>query len=181
MMKDLYKKYFQKSTTFLYPFLKLKKGQHPRPKKTYISFGDSIHYTDRKLICVYETKDTDVWRDFEASILMTHPMLDSVILIEEENSVVYVFDFDTPDLKDDFDNFIIGKYSQFSKEGKKRITDYYGIQTAEWVYIESYIHPKKYFKTYAKILSHPIEELQKVGELCNKYNSEKEHCILKLT
>jgi hypothetical protein len=70
--------------------------------------------------------------------------------------------------------FVVGAYSKFSSNGKRFLSDYYGIHTAEWVYIESYIFPKKYFKQYAEILEVDVKILQEVGELCDKYNEEKE-------
>jgi hypothetical protein len=176
-MKEIYKEYFQKSTTFLYPMLGMKKSKTPKPRQTYISWGDDIHYTDRKLVVLYDREDSDQWKRFEANILMTHPMLmDSVIVSDEQ--IIYIFNFDVPEYREDFDNFINGQYSQFSNNAKKKITDYFGIQSPEWIFIESYIHPKKYFQTYADILEVEVATIQKAGELCDKFNSEKEKCTV---
>lgn len=174
-MKDIYTRYFQKSATFLYPILGMKKSKHPKPRQTYITWGDKISVNDRVLICLYDRDDTDEWLRFEANVLMTHPMLMDSVIVDDEQ-ILYLFDFNVPNSKEDFDNFVNGKYSKISDNGKKLITDYFGIHSAEWIYIESYIHPHKYFKIYADILKVDVNEIKKVGELCDKYNSQKENC-----
>jgi len=177
MIKTLYKDYFQKSYTFLYPLLGFKKNSAFKPAQTYVSWSntedgnDNITINDKKLICVYEIDDSQEWHNFETKSLLCHPMLDFVQKIDS-NRMAFVFDLHM--FKNDFDNFTIGKYSKFSEKGKKLITDYYGIHTPEWVYIESFLFPKKYFKAYAEILLVPYDTLQKVGELCDKYNLERE-------
>ena len=176
-MQEIYKKYFQKSATFLYPMLGIKKSKSPKPRQTYVSWGDDFHYTDRKLIVLYDRDTTEVWKKFEANILMTHPMLMDSIIVNDDQ-IIYIFDFDLPEHREDFDNFIIGKYSKFSNDAKKKITDYFGIQSPEWIFIESYIHPKKYFQAYSDILGVDLETLQKIGELCDKFNSDKENCTV---
>jgi hypothetical protein len=40
--------------------------------------------------------------------------------------------------------------------------------------MESYLYPEKYFKKYAEILMIDVDILKKVGELCEKYDQEKE-------
>lgn len=172
MIKSLYKDYFQKSYTFLYPLLGFKKKSTPfKPVQTYVSWPGEVATTDRKLICVYEIQDTQSWHDFETKVLLSHPMLDAVEKIED-SKIAYIFDLHT--FKNDFDKFLNGKYSTFSQDAKKHISDYYGIHTPEWVYVESFLFPKKYFKSYAEILLVPVNSLEKVGELCNKMNEEKE-------
>lgn len=176
-MKDIYTKYFQKSATFLYPLLNIRKSKHPTPRQTYISWDDNVKKENKMFICLYDREDSDQWKRFEANILMTHPLLIESVIVSEDQ-VLYIFDFNTPEVSGDFDHFLNGKYSKFSNESKKLITDYFGIQSPEWIFIESYIHPRKYFSTYAEILNVDVESLQKVGELCDKYNSEKENCTV---
>ena len=174
-MEELYRKYFQKSKIFLYPLLKFDKTRDPKPFDTYVSMGDNIDYSDRKLICVYKIEDTEEWKRFEIKKLMTHPLLETSVFLND-GFIAYVFDFNLSDLKDDYDNFIIGKYSRFSSSSKKTISTYFGIHTPEWVYVESYLFPGKYFKLYADLLNENVEHLKKGGELCNKFDSAKENC-----
>lgn len=176
MMNDLYRKYFQKSFTFLYPLLGFKKKVKYKPEQTYVAWDGVFNEGSRKLVCVYNREDSDQWREFEREHLICHKMLDYCLPVDE-NSVIYVFDFNI--YKDDFDNFIKGKYSKMSKAAKQILNDYYGIHTPEWVFIESYIFPDSYFDTYAKILKIDVNELKQVGELCDIYDPEKEKCCIK--
>lgn len=176
MISEIYRKYFQKSFTFLYPLLGFKKGKHPRPVQTYLSWkGTLLGPQDRKLICVYEKEDTDEWRKFEMEYLITHKMLEMCIPIDEKQ-IVYIFDFNP--MAEDYDNFLKGKYSQLSSFVKKTLTDYYGTHTPEWVYIESFLFPGKYFKQYAQILNVEEDFLKEVGELCDRIDITKETCTV---
>jgi len=174
-MKDIYRKYFQKSFTFLYPLLGITKKSN-KPSQTYIEWEGLFTKDDRKLICIYKRKDSEDWYQFEKDELVNHPMLDYCLPIDD-NNVVYVFDFNI--YKDDYDNFINGKYSKLSTNAKKHLTTYYGIHTPEWVYIESYIFPETYFDKYAKILQIDVNLLKQVGELCETYDHHRELCKIK--
>lgn len=176
MMSEIYRKYFQKSFTFLYPLLGFKKTKHPRPVQTYLSWqGTLLSVHDRKLICVYERLDTEEWKQFERDYLITHKMLELCVPVDDK-TVVYIFDFNS--LASDYDLFLKGSYSQFSSQAKKSLTDYYGTHTPEWVYIESYLFPGKYFKLYANILNVDEAFLKQVGELCDRFDKEKETCTV---
>jgi hypothetical protein len=173
MIKRLYKDYFQKSHTFLFPMLGFKRKSIPfRPLQTYISWEKhNITSEDCKLVCVYEKNEQEAWRTYESNILLNHPMLDFVDDVDDEK-IAYVFDFHC--YKNDFISFTNGKYSKLSADARKLISDYYGIHTPEWVYMESFLYPKKYFASYAEMLLVEVATLQKVGELCDKLNLEKE-------
>lgn len=173
MMNEIYRKYFQKSTAFLYPILGFNKNRHPLPKRTYVTWADSIKIEDKKLICVFVKKDTEAWKQFEEKFLLTHSLLDSCMELDDDH-IAYVFDFNSHEA--DFQNFIDGKYSKLSNNVKKTLGDYYGIHTPEWVHLESYIHPSKYFEQYATILDVDVKILKDVGELCEKFNPEEESC-----
>ena len=174
MIKNLYPKYFQKSHTFLYPLLGFNKNKHIKPEQTYINWGE-YNPTDRKLICVFKKDDSDKWKNFEKNFLITHKMLHECHPIDDF-TIIYVFDLSA--YMTDFDNFLIGKYSRFSNAAKSALTDYYGIHTGEWVYIESFLFPKKYYKLYAEILGTDVEILEKVGELCDIPDIYKESCMI---
>ena len=176
MISEIYKQPFQKSFTFLYPLLGFHKTKDIRPSKVYIcSPSMNIDFKDNKLICVYKKEDTEKWKNFERNKLITHKMLDICVPVDDQ-TVIYVFDLNT--VAADFKTFLNGKYSKLSANAKKMITDYYGIHTPEWVYIESFIFPKKYFKQYAQILEVDETILKEGGELCNKYDPKKETCTI---
>lgn len=174
MISEIYKEKFQKSFTFLYPLLGFSKTKDIKPKQVYISFpAMDIGIKDRKLICVYDKEDTEKWKSFERNKLITHKMLDECVPVSD-NVVIYIFDFNS--FSSDFDLFLEGKYSKLSNNTKKVLTDYYGIHTPEWVYIESFLFPKKYYKEYANLLKIEESLLKEVGELCNKYDPLSETC-----
>jgi len=156
--------------------LGFKKNKTHKPVNTHIIWNGVCNIDERKLICIYKRLDTEEWRTFEREELMTHKMLDYCVPIDK-NIVVYVFDFNI--YKEDYDTFLRGRYSKLSSELKKKITDYYGVNTPEWIFIESYIFPEKYFAKYAELLGVNVNDLIKTGELCDRYDLEKETCVLK--
>ena len=100
-------------------------------------------------------------------------MLDTCVPLDD-GRVIYIFDFNP--VAADFNAFLNGKYSKLSNNAKKLLTSYHGIHTPEWVYIESFLFPAKYYKEYAKILKVNEDMLKEVGELCNKYDPSRETC-----
>jgi hypothetical protein len=178
MISEIYKKYFQKSFTFLYPLLGFKRLKHPRPSQTYICWeGTAFTIEKRKLICAFTKQDTEEWKNFEANFLVTHKMLEQIVPIDD-TTVLYVFNLHN--FAADFDKFLQGKYSLFSSNAKKLLTDYYGTHTPEWVYVESFLFPAKYFKQYADILGMEEHQLREVGELCDLLDITKETCIVQV-
>jgi hypothetical protein len=171
MITDIYRKYFQKSYNFLYPLLGFKKHKNHKPTQTYIEWENVCDITSRKLICVFKKLDTPEWQNFEKEYLITHSMLDYCIPIDEQ-TIAYVFNFNSK--ADDYDAFCNGQYSKISIQSKKMLGNYYGVHTPEWIFMESYLYPEKYFKKYADILKIDIEILKNVGELCEKYDQTKE-------
>lgn len=176
MIADLYPKYFQKSRAFLYPLLGFNKKKHPAPVMTYLTWKNTMYneVSKRKLVAVFQKEDNDAWRAFESDLLLTHKMLETSILLDE-GKIAYVFNCSS--IAADYDQFLRGAYSQFSTFAKRKLSDYYGIHTPEWTYIESFIYPNKYFKHYAELLNVEEEFLRNVGELCDPFDPEKETCL----
>lgn len=175
MIKSIYQDYFQKSFTFLYPLLNIKK-KLPRPVKTFLFHPDyNQEDNEKRLFCLYKKENTESWKKFEKDFLITHKMLEDCYEIDKEH-ILYVFNMN--EFKEDIDFLLEGKYSKFSQKTKKLITDYYGIHTPEWVYIESFLFPSKYFSIYSELLNVEISILEDIGELCSLYDKEKEIFIL---
>ena len=167
-----YKKYLQKSNVFLYPALGIKHDALVVPEQTFISFGDVIKPEDRKLLVLYRDLKFP-FHTFERDVLRPHPMYASSFLMDGNEGVVYIFDFDTR--KDDWDNFLRGRYSQLSPELKQSIRCYFQPFNGDYIhYIDSYLFPEKYFKQYAHILDVDIDVLKEAGELTNPYDQHKE-------
>ncbi len=176
-MNELYKQYFQKSYTFLYPLLGFNGCNDILPIQTYIKSSDYFNIDNNVLICIYKYDESDKWTNFEKNRLITHKLLKTSILLKE-NKIAYVFDFSVPTLQKDFISFIKGKYSKFSKMAKKGLMIYYKKHPAEWKYIESFIYPEKYFDKYSELLNADIKTLKIIGELCDKLDIKKESTIL---
>lgn len=170
MLKKIYNKYFQKSKSFLYPALGIKKSSEFTPTNTYLSIEDYIGFEDCKLICKFKKYDTEKFKEFEKDMLIENPLY--ICKIEEEEYLLYVFDYQI--YTSDWFNFILSKYSKLSKTMKKAIKDYYGEKSKEYEFIRTYIYPKDYFSQFAELLDVSVKDLENIGELCNPYDETKE-------
>jgi hypothetical protein len=171
----LYTKYFQKSKIFLYPLLDIKRG-NVVPTETYISWGTSYSPEDVKLICLYDCSHKDFVM-FQNTVLLKHNRLCDYVKIDNKHTV---FTFDFSDIKDDWHNFINGKYSRINENLKRKILNYFDKNSGNYVYVESYLFPKKYIKRYAELLDVSEELLHSVKELCDKPNLDKEKLLIEI-
>lgn len=174
-MNSIYSKYFQKSRSFLYPILGIKKGSYATPIGTYIAIEGMYDADETKLICTYKHDESHEFKEFEEQMLITNPLFYNVIEIEEYK--LYIFDLKL--YESDWFNFILGKYSKLSSVFKRAIKSYYGEKSPEYKYMESYLFPDKYFEDYAKILAVDIDDLKAIGELCDPCNLDKETLVIK--
>lgn len=174
MITQLYKEYFQKSQTMLYPLLDIKKDPLNRPLSTFLEWKNMFTVKDRKLICLFKKQNSESWKEFEIKKLLNHKMIDFCQEIDA-NNVVYVFDMNC--MAKDYDNFLAAKYSLFSDDAKRKITSYYGIHTPEWVHIESFIFPEKYHEIYASLLGVNVSLIKENNELCSQYDLAKETLV----
>lgn len=167
----LYGQYFQKSKIFLYPLLDIKKGSSVTPIQTYFGWNDVYTPEDVKLIAIYKLRDDSQYINFEKNILLKHSRLTDLIKLNEDEMLA-VFDFS--DLTDDWNNLLKGKYSKLTINVKRKISTYFQSNTANQVYINSYLYPKDYFEIYSELLQVDVTLLKEVGELCSKPDLEKE-------
>jgi hypothetical protein len=190
-IKDIYSKYFQKSRSFLYPALNIRRDSSIVPIQSYLAWDDKISsdqiicITDKKLILHYKLRSDQQFSRFEDQKLLNNVLFSDFIQLDSENGL-YLFDF-SEDYSDDWDHFLMGKYSQFSSKLKKQIANYFRKNKNSYVFMESFMHPEKYYGDYAEVLSvdpndKPEMELRLkvVGELCEKPDFKKEtlkmHC-----
>lgn len=174
-LEALYKKYFQKSTVFMYPILDIKRGSCAGPDGTYLSMNDSYRPQDAHLIVVYPNRTDPEFMYFKKTTLIKHPRLVDHKCFGEE--LVFVFDY--TDLKSDWEYLVRGKYSMMSDKTKRKILSHYDKKSGAYVYMESYMYPEKYFPIYADLLGYSNDLiLRSVGELCSKPDLEKEHLII---
>jgi hypothetical protein len=170
MIDKIYNKYFQKSKSFLYPALGIKKSGFG-PESTYLSIEGLIPAEDMKLICIYKNADSEKFKNFEEQNITTNPLYVKTITVNDKN--IYIFDLYI--YKNDWLYFMLGKYSKFSNVLKKAIKSYYGESSGEYKYIQTYLYPQEYFAEYAKLLQIDEETLKNIGELCDPCNKEKEN------
>jgi hypothetical protein len=170
MIDKLYGKYFQKSKSFLYPALGIKKTSYKLPSNTYLSFEGKIGLEDIKLICTFDEDDSEGFKSFESEMLIGNPLFLEKIQVKDSN--LYIFDLQIYEA--DWFNFVLGRYSKLSSHLKRAIKTYYGEKSSEYKYIETYLYPSEHFETYAKLLNVDINLLKEVGELCNGYDCKKE-------
>ena len=173
----LYRKYFQKSKIFLYPLLDIKRGTSVVPNETYVSWNGTINSEDMVLVCVYPTRTDQEYLKFEKNVLLKHNRLVDFVKVDDDNLIVT---FNFSDLRDDWFNFLNGKYSKININTKRKILDFFDKNSGNYAYVESYLFPEKHFETYAKILEIETELLISVGELCDKPDLEREKLLMQV-
>lgn len=174
MIKSLYSKYFQKSKSFLYPALGIKKTSRIQPSGVYMAIEGHVNPEDIKLVCTFDNIQSKEFQDFELNMLIENPLFDEKI--ESDGYNVYIFDFSI--YKYDWFNFILGKYSKLSNVLKKAIKNYYGETSNEYQYMDTYLYPEEYFNNYSELLDVSVTSLKSIGELCDACDLEKETLII---
>jgi hypothetical protein len=174
--KTLYRKYFQKSKAFLVPLLGLKKATPFPFIQSYITWENAHTLEECKLILNYVKYEGDEFKIYLLKRLMSNKMFDEYHEMED-GTIALTFDLNC--VKEDYKCVVLGKYSQLSNNTKSMIRSYYGYNTAEWAYMESFLYPKQYVNQYVKLLN--VEEIHfnVNGELCDKPNLKLETFKLK--
>lgn len=170
MIDKLYNKYFQKSKSFLYPTLGIKRTSYASPLNTYLSLDGRIGAHECRLICSFKKDDSDRYKQFEENMIISSPLY--LEKIETEDSVLYVFNLEI--YESDYFNVILGKYSKLSNVLKKAIKEHFGEKSKEYSYIETFLYPDKFHAVYAKLLDMDITILENIKELCNPADLEQE-------
>ena len=158
----------------MYPALDIKRTVSIIPICTYVSWKGHYELGDAKLICLYHLRNDPEFRAFEKVKLfgnkLFHDFKETV-----DDKAVYVFDLTHIQL--DFNNFLKGKYSKMSNDHKKNIKNFYGYNSPNYAYVESFLHPDKYRSMYSQILNVTEEVLKDSGELCDKPDMEQETLV----
>lgn len=173
-ISNLYNKYFQKSRSFLYPALDIRKTSDFPPTGTYMSLEGVTQIEDCKLICSYKSDDSDKFLEFEKRMLVGNPLFIKKLPVRSYN--LYLFDYQS--YTNDWFNVIMGKYSKLSPVLKKAIRNYYGEDSNEYKHMQTFLYPDNYYDIYAHLLGVDISLLQSVGELCDPCDIEKETLII---
>ena len=170
MIDRLYKKYFQKSKTFLYPALGIKKRSYTNPTHTYLAIEGKFGVEDLKLVCCFKKDSSDKFKMFEEKMLLSNPLFLEKLKLTNNN--IYIFNLEI--YENDYFNVVFGKYSKLSNVLKKAIREYFGETSAEYSYIETYLYPEKFYEKYSELLDIDLKTLKNIGELCDPCDVEKE-------
>ena len=174
---QMYSKYFQKSKVFFYPLLGIPKGKKYVPVGTYLAWEDEIAINDKKFMLLYKQKSGKLFNKFEDKYLLGNPLFDDYQKLGEDIHL-YIFDFTM--YTQDWDMLINGKYSKFDDTMKQTITKFFGEVGKITEYVESYIYPEYYHKDIAEQLAVPMKLIEKVWELTDKPDIDKETLKLKI-
>jgi hypothetical protein len=174
-ISSLYKDYYQKSKVFLYPCLYIKRGASMSLQETYLVWDNMYSLSDYKLISVYDLTPDTKFKTFESIKLLGNKLFDTFFELENGQGA-YVFDFS--EHKDDYDKIVEGRYSQLSNSHKVCVKNFFSNNKNHLTYIQSYLHPDRFYDMYAELLSVPVEDLKRVGELCSKPDLEKETLLI---
>lgn len=172
MIKSLTKEYIQKSRIFLYPLLGIKRGFGPTPTESYVSWDGNFLINECKLICIYPSTEDEEFKKFERTRLFANKNFHVYYELDNGTSA-YVFDL--RDCEQDWSNFLMGKYSKFTRTTKDKVLDFFNSKPSGKEYVNSYFFPEKYYDNYADLLAVDPEVLKKVGELCSPPDLTKEN------
>lgn len=170
-LKKLYGKYFQKSKSFLYPALGIKKDSIYPPIQSYLGWEDKYVVTDHKLILSYYMREDKNWDSYLLNTIMKNKFFHEYHDIDGE---ILATSFDLSILSEDYQKVVFGKYSKLSKILKGRIREFYGYSSPEWAYMESFLYPDRYIPVYSRLLDVDEKHIRHTGELCDKPNLDLE-------
>ena len=174
-VKQLNKKYFQKSTFFIYPLLNIPKTIIPT--LTYLSWKDEIGIKDKMLICRFKKFITKEEIDFEKEHLLNHPLYRNYYDLEDDTRI-YIYDISKYNTM--LSHFIYGQYSKINDEIKKKIISYYKKGAPTSILITSYLYPEEYFDTYSELLDVSVNIIKETGQLIDLPDLSKEKLMLKI-
>lgn len=174
-IRQMNKKYFQKSTFFLYPLLKIPKIVVPI--QTYLYWDHSDFLEKLTLICRFKKFTIANELQIEKDKILSHPLYLNHYELEDD-SVVYIFSLE--DYKTIVEHFLKGKYSKFSTKIKENILSFYKPESHSKSYIRSYLYPEYHYNLYAELLNVDKSILLETGELIDAPNITKEKLDLKI-
>lgn len=176
-LKKLYGKYFQKSKSFLYPLVGIKKDSLYAPIQTYMAWDGIFSITDQKLIATYYVRDDEqAWDSYLLNTIMKNKFFSEYHELDEE---ILAVSYDLSLMADDYQKVLFGQYSKLSKILKGRIREFYGYNSPEWAYMESFLFPDRYVPMYSKLLDVDESHIRHTGELCDKPNLDSETLKIK--
>jgi hypothetical protein len=172
MITKAYSKYFQKSKAFLFPLLGLPKFALTFEIETYLVLDNIVSLEDVNIVCKIKHNDSEDFFIYEKKYIDKSRYLVDKFENKELKETIYIFSLE--DYREDYTNFLNGKYSKFSKDSKSIIKKYYTLYKNELDHFNSYLNPSDFLNLYTNLLNVDMDVLKEVGELCDKYDLNKE-------
>ena len=173
-IKEVNRRYFQRSMFFLYPGLRVPPHVQFKPVSTYLSWENKYDVSDRRLICLFPETQSELQKIHEKKHLLNNSRFEDFIELSDDKCI-YVFNFDN--LSKDWDCVVHGKYSKMSTHMKICIGDFFRADPKSLGYMDSYLNPASYYDQYAKILDVEQDILKEGVELLSLPDLGKEHLL----
>ena len=175
-IKEVNRRYFQRSTFFLYPGLKIPPHVEIKPLSTFLSWENKYDVTDRRLICLFPPIEGGLKKIHEKKFFLNNSRFEDFIELPEDKSL-YIFNFDN--LSKDWDCVVHGEYSKMSTHMKICISDFFRTEPKSAAYMDSYLNPATYYDQYSKLLDVEIDLLKEGVELLSAPDLNKEYLLNK--
>lgn len=175
-IKEVNRRYFQRSTFFLYPGIKVPPHVEFKPLSTFLSWEDKYDVSDRRFICLFSMIEGDLKKIHEKKYLLNNSRFEDFIELPDDKCL-YIFNFDN--LSKDWDCVVHGHYSKVSTYLKICIGDFFRSDQKSAAYMDSYVNPDKYYDQYSKLLDVELDLLKEGVELLSAPNLDKEHLLNK--
>lgn len=170
---------YQKSFNYLFPLLGIKKKLEFEPYSTYLFWDEKIEENifDYKIFVYYqEDVDSIKFKKFEETNILKNDKIVSCYSVDD--GIVYMMDLIS--WSREVFHFLEGRYSKYSKEAKRTILSHFGVSDDNKIIpgrpIYQSLYPEKFFDKAVNDLGDyvTIDDLRRVGELCNKYDKKEE-------
>jgi len=153
----------------LYPLLGFGTTE-PRPKQTYLAYYDEVEIEEEKLVCAYEREYSDHYVLYRDNVIKTHPKF--LRMIQDDNFDYFIFDLS--EFSEDFQYFLKGEYSKFSRRVKDLIISHYGQTKVGPIMIDMHLNPENYHEFFAQEFGSDIESWKQAHETLQAPDIDKE-------
>lgn len=160
--------YVQKSKLMLYPLLEFDK-KSIRPKQTYLVYKNDVTLYNPAIICQYERIEKDYYEFRDKKILKNKHFIMHIKDAEYDYFVFTLIDY-----KEDYLNFLEGKYSKFLKKTKEIILESYSNTTIGPILVDTHLNPEKYHEIFAEDLMSDVKTISEVYETLSLPDIDKE-------
>lgn len=169
--------YRQKSKLFLFPLLCITNKASFTPHNTYLADTHKLITPDEcRLIVTYSQEAANVDREkfdhFESKLLFGSRFF--IDKYDTDELLVYIFDLKM--YKEDFNNFLTGKYSKLTQSVKKKIDEFWSSNGRPNGYIRRFLWPMMpgAYEFFAEQYGVEVDVLKEGIELCSAPDIDKE-------